>query len=150
MDEIKLPRAKQRYLELRAERLKKLREEYAQNPKKFIERSAKYRQNNPEKHRKASLKWQAANRKKASAVTAKWKAIVKLSTPKWLTAEQLDEIKFTYHLTKELQWLANEKLTVDHTIPIQGKNVTGLHVPWNLQIITKSKNAAKGNRIGVK
>jgi len=39
------------------------------------------------------------------------------------------------------------KHEVDHIIPIKGKNVSGLHVPWNLQILTKSKNAKKRNRV---
>ena len=39
---------------------------------------------------------------------------------------------------------------VDHIIPLQGENVSGLHVLSNLQYLTKSQNSSKGNRYGYK
>ena len=35
---------------------------------------------------------------------------------------------------------------VDHIVPLQGVNISGLHVLNNLQYLTKSQNSSKGNK----
>ena len=37
-------------------------------------------------------------------------------------------------------------LQIDHIVPLQGTNVSGLHVLNNLQYLTKSQNSSKGNK----
>lgn len=76
----------------------------------------------------------------------KRKKYIAEATPDWLTKEQWADIHTLYF---KARWLTNntdKKYVVDHIIPISGKNVRGLHVPWNLQVITYDENAAKFNK----
>ena len=82
-----------------------------------------------------------------NALCAKRRAAEISATPKWLTKEHLLEIQNIYieaiRLTKE----TGIKHEVDHIVPLLGKLVRGLHVPWNLQILTKSENCRKSNKL---
>jgi len=81
------------------------------------------------------------NRDKYNAYLAKYRAKKLKATPKWLTNEHYLIIEQIYKKAKVLG------LEVDHIIPLQGSNVCGLHVPWNLQLLTREENAAKSNKI---
>lgn len=106
-----------------------------------------WQKNNKEVVNKRKAKWQHNNLDKHSAREAKRRAKKMQATPKWLTNDQYQEIEHFYSLAKELQWLSEQPLEIDHIIPLQGKNVCGLHVPWNLQILPKNMNCPKNNKM---
>ena len=68
------------------------------------------------------------------------------ATPKWLSPEQRMEIRLKYRLAIELSRATGIRHAVDHEVPIQGEEVCGLHVPWNLQVITQEENLKKYNK----
>jgi 5-methylcytosine-specific restriction endonuclease McrA len=83
---------------------------------------------------------------KISAASAKRKAAKLQAIPDWLSEFDLVAIQCKYSVSKMLTKHGYEKYAVDHIVPLQGKTVCGLHVPWNLQVITASENSKKGNR----
>jgi len=77
---------------------------------------------------------------------AKKRAKLKNAMPKWLSENDMIEIKNIYKKAAELSKLSNVKYHVDHIIPLNGKNVSGFHVPNNLKIITARENLVKNNK----
>lgn len=66
--------------------------------------------------------------------------------PKWLTFEQKLEIECFYYKSMRYEEETGIKHHVDHIVPLQGEDVCGLHVPWNLQVIPAKENLSKGNK----
>lgn len=68
---------------------------------------------------------------------------IKLRTPSWADMDKISEI---YNKSRSLGCDYN----VDHDIPLQGKFVSGLHVPENLVIVESTENFSKQNKFEVK
>ena len=69
------------------------------------------------------------------------------ATPKWLSAEQKLEIRLKYRLAIELSRRTGVRHAVDHVVPLHGETVCGLHVPWNLEVLTQDENLKKYNKL---
>ena len=61
--------------------------------------------------------------------------------------EQKIAIRNLYLQAMALTKITGEKYVVDHIIPLINPIVCGLHVPWNLRVITQEENLKKSNKI---
>lgn len=73
------------------------------------------------------------------AARVRYELALARATPRCLTAEQREEMERFYTACPA-------GLVVDHIVPIQGKYVSGLHVPWNLQYLSNKENFTKANK----
>lgn len=87
------------------------------------------------------------NRARLNCNNMKYVSDKRFSTPKWLSLFDKHYMKHIYIQAKELENLDGIKRHVDHIIPLRGKTVCGLHVPWNLQILTAEENCNKNNKL---
>lgn len=54
-----------------------------------------------------------------------------------------DEIKAIYEHARDCTVITGEPYHVDHIVPLNGPNICGLHVPWNLQVLPADVNLKK-------
>jgi hypothetical protein len=105
----------------------------------------KYRERNLDKERTRYNRYNKENPEVRAHHAALRRAKTKKATPAWLTKAQEGDIKKMYALAKKFEELCNIRYHVDHIVPLAGKDICGLHVPWNLQILPASVNLAKSN-----
>lgn len=125
---------------------------YILHPEREIETLKNWKLANPDKvnvlrikKNQATAVWAKQNLHKRSANEASRRASKTSKTPLWLNAGHLFEMECIYKYCASLR-LSGLAYHVDHILPLQGHNVSGLHTPWNLQVITAQENLSKGNR----
>ena len=71
----------------------------------------------------------------------------KNATPPWITQDQKQAIKNLYLNAMHLTKITGERYVVDHIIPLINPTICGLHVPWNLRVMTQEENLRKSNKL---
>ncbi|MGD9724392.1 MAG: HNH endonuclease signature motif containing protein [Pirellulales bacterium] len=102
---------------------------------------------NRDARRAAVRAWQRANPAKVNAYARGRDAAQLSATPQWLTAIQQAQIQEFYEVAVARAVQTGLPHHVDHIHPLKGKTFRGLHVPWNLQVLTGAENQTKGNRL---
>lgn len=92
----------------------------------------KYKERNPELYK---------------ALTSVRKRRHRDATPPWVTKEQKLAMRKLYLKAQQLTKLTGERYVVDHIVPLISDEVCGMHVPWNLQIMTQEENLKKSNKL---
>ena len=110
------------------------RESYIRNRDKILAQKREYRQ---------------ANKGRIRALNSLRKQYIKQRTPSWVDNEVLFLIREIYDLAAIRTVQTGFAWHVDHVIPLQGKLVSGLHVPENLQVIPAVVNIQKKNKYEV-
>lgn len=119
--------------------------DYEQHRAKRNDYFKNYRQENRDQFLTSLKKYRESNKDVRTSLQAQRRSAKLQRTPKWLTKEQHKEIQEFYIMAKELEAVFPWKQCVDHIIPLQGRTVSGFHVPSNLQILSAKANMEKGN-----
>ncbi len=122
-----------------------------------------YRQNNPEKmkdydkrklkrpisrekRRVRDRKYREKHREYLNSYFSMRRGMERQATPLWLNKEEILEISELFIICKMFKIYTGEEYHVDHIVPINNKKVCGLHVPWNLTVISEKENKSKSNK----
>ena len=89
------------------------------------------------KHNAASVAWKKKHPDRCNAANTKYNVDKLNRIPSWVDHDKIKEV---------YEQASLEGKSVDHIVPLRGKYVSGLHVHYNLQLLTKSENSSKGNK----
>ena len=124
---------------------KKAKKDYYDRNKDFVIARAATRTNEAKQaYRNA---WKDRNPLEVKASTKHRRDKHKQATPKWLTLEQKAEIRKLYIDAMTVSKITGVPYVVDHIVPLRGQDVCGLHVPWNLQVMSREENLKKSNKL---
>ena len=120
------------------------------NKSRVCAKSKEWYENNKdyalERHKKYFKEYMKNKRAELTAKEARRRSLKLLATPSWLTDSDLQNIETEYKLCAWASSVMGEAYHVDHIVPLKGKAVCGLHVPWNLRVIPAKENISKGNK----
>jgi hypothetical protein len=123
------------------------RQYYLANFNKAREARRAHQKRNREDYRRRSREYDKTHRAEKAAREAFRRAQKLNATPPWLTKDHSRQIENLYRLRDMLILQTGIAHHVDHIVPLVSSKVCGLHVPWNLQVITATQNLSKSNKV---
>ena len=117
---------------------------YQKNRKQVVEAAATRPAHVKQEYRNA---WKERNKTQVRADTKARRRKHRDATPPWLTRKQKSEIRQLYQIAITMTQTTGEQYVVDHIYPLRCETVCGLHVPWNLRVVTQDENLKKSNSL---
>jgi 5-methylcytosine-specific restriction endonuclease McrA len=99
-----------------------------------------YTLRHPERAKAHSKKYISANLPKFAAREAMKRAKKQKATPVWMSEHHK-------YLIEQFYLNRPAGCDVDHIVPLNGADVCGLHVIWNLQYLDSRENRRKSNKL---
>ena len=111
---------------------------------KRSEYTKNYYRENKTSRREYHKEYHRINRYKNNVSNSRRRAAKLNATVPWANKELIKQFYEATQILKEITGITYE---VDHIIPLQGKNVCGLHLESNLQLLEQSENRSKSNKL---
>jgi len=128
------------------EKVKAAKQKYEEGNKDSCNaRRKEWREKFPEKFKLCQTNWALENKPKLAATCRKYQASKLQRIPAWLDEDDFWLLEQVYELAALRTKMFGFDWHVDHVIPLQGKRVSGLHVPTNLAVIPYFENCRKNN-----
>ena len=120
------------------------RARYAKNPGKKLAQIRKAKALDPAPFAAVLRNHYLRNKPVYKAKVAERRASRIRATPQWCDKAAIIALYCEAQRLTEETGIQHE---VDHIIPLRGKGVCGLHIPQNMQILTRTENRRKHNRL---
>lgn len=116
------------------------------NLEKFLIRERASYAKRADRRKETGKEWRSKNKDRVAFHASKRRSILAQRTPAWLTDAHFETMSNFFTEARRLTETLGVMHHVDHIVPLKGKTVSGLNVPWNLQVLPAIENLKKSNR----